>query len=421
MNPVKVSMADPASRGLRTILIATAIAGVFGYGIQLLAPRMLADESTYVAFTVFWSTLYFGVSAMSGVQQEVARAAAPVVNEPPSATLRNFTLAAAGAVSIVSALIAFFFGDQILSGGRLQLAVILAVGFVGYLANSVLSGVLYGLSKWRPIGELVVIDVAIRALLVILGFAIQAPVAVLALGVVVPFGAAFGIVWLRVRRAVVGHYRLDVSFARLTTHVVGTVGAAAATGVMITGLPMLIGFTSTGDSVAAVGSLILAITLTRAPIVIPVIALQSYLISAVFRGGRVRPARLLRLLAGALAGIVVLAAIGAFIGPPLIEWISLGRFEITGWIAAAIVASAGLVAAMCVTGPALIAMRAHLDNVIGWAVAAALTVVALLLPLPLDARVGVALIAPSVVGLTLHSVALVRRGRRFTASDPVEA
>lgn len=416
-NPVPVAMAEPAPRGLRTILVATAIAGVFGYGIQLLAPRMLTDESAYIAFTVFWSTLYFGIAAMSGIQQEIARAAAPVVDEPPSATLRNFTLAAAGTVTLAAGALAYFFGDQILPGDRLQLAVLLAIGFVGFLANTVLGGVLYGMSKWRPVAELIVIDGGIRAILVISGFAAQVPLSVLALGVVFPFGAAFGVVWVRFRGEVVGHYRLDVSFRRLTTHVIGTVGAATATGVMITGLPMLIGLTSAGEPEAAVGSLILAITLTRAPIVIPVIALQSFLISAVFRGGRVQPGRLLRMLSVALAGIAALAAVGALIGPPLIEWISIGRFEVTGWMAATIVASAGLVGAMCVTGPALIAVRGHLANVIGWAIAAALTVGALLLPFPLDARVGLALLLPPLIGLAFHSVALVRRGRLLRASS----
>lgn len=403
--------ADSAARGLKSILIATAIAGVFGYAIQLLAPRMLADDVTYVAFTVFWSTLYFGVSTMSGIQQEVARAAQPVVDEPPSAVLRTFTLWAVLVVTAAAVVVAVLFGDTILPGSVPQLAAVLTIGLVGYLANSVLSGVLYGLRRWGPVAALVVLDVAIRALLVIVGFAAQLPTIWLALLVALPFGAAFGIVWLWVRRTVIGSFRLDVALGRLTTHVLGTVGASAASGVMITGLPMLIGVTAAGASTVTVGSLILAITLTRAPIVIPVIALQSFLITAVFRGGHVRPGRLLRILGVALGGIVILAAVGWLIGPPLISWISAGRFAIDGWMAATIVASGGLVAAMCVTGPALISARRHLGNVVGWALAAVLTAVALLLPLELETRVGVALMVPPAIGLVVHAVSLLRPGR----------
>lgn len=45
--------AKPAGSGLRTILIATAVAGVFGYAIQLLAPILIDDDAAYVAFSVY--------------------------------------------------------------------------------------------------------------------------------------------------------------------------------------------------------------------------------------------------------------------------------------------------------------------------------------------------------------------------------
>ncbi|WP_424445429.1 hypothetical protein [Microbacterium sp. CH-015] len=408
--------AESAASGLRSILVATAIAGVFGYAIQLLAPRMLQDGSSYVAFSVFWSALYLGVSAMSGVQQEVARAAHPASGEPPTAVLRTFTLWAGLVVVCVSVIVAVWFGGALLQAGVPSVAAIFSVGLVGYLANAVLSGVLYGLRLWTPVAALIVIDVVIRAALTITGFAAQLPTAVLALFVAIPFGASFGIVWLWVRRRVIGAFRLDVSLSRLSAHVVGTVGAAAASGVMITGLPMLIGVIAADEPAAVTGALILAITLTRAPIVIPVIALQSFLISAVFRGGRVLPGRLMRILGLALVAVAALAALGWLIAPPLITWVSGGRFSVDGWMAATIVASAGLVAAMCVTGPALIAARRHLANAVGWGVAAAATILALAVPGDIELRVGTALLVAPLIGLLLQAGALLRR-----AGDPVAA
>lgn len=378
---------------------------------------MLESDSSYVMFSVFWSALYLGVAAMSGVQQEVARAAHPATDSPSNSVLRTFTLWASGAVVILSVAVAVFFGGAVLPGNPPALAVVLAVGLVGYLANAVLSGVLYGLRLWAPVAALIVIDVALRAVLVISGFALQLPTIGLALLVALPFGASFATVWLWVRRRVIGAYRLDVSFGRLATHVVGTVAAAAAAGVMITGLPMLIGVTSTTDAATTTGALILAITLTRAPIVVPVIALQSFLISTVFRGGRVLPGKLLRLLALSLAGVAALAGIGWFIGPPLISWVSAGRFEIHGWMAAAIVASAGLVAAMCVTGPALIAARRHGINVVGWVIAAGSTILVLLLNIDVEIRVALALVAAPTAGLIVHAVALLHSGVNRTAEQ----
>lgn len=411
---------ESSGRGLRSILIATAIAGVFGYAIQILAPRLLSDQAAYVAFSVFWSTMYLGVSAMSGVQQEVARATHPADSAPPNSVLRTFTVLAAAVVIVCAGLIAIVFGQSVATAGWPAVAAVLSVGLVGYLANAVLSGVLYGLHEWTPIAALIVFDVVIRAALTITGFALGAPTILLALMVALPFGASFAIVWLWVRRRVIGQYKLDVSLAGLTAHVTGTVGASAASGVMITGLPMLIGIVGASAPPATTGALILAITLTRAPIVIPVIALQSFLISAVFRGGRILPSRLLRLLAAALLLVGVLAALGWVVGPPLIAVVSSGRFAVHGWMAATIVASAGLVAAMCVTGPALIAARRHLANVVGWSVAAALTLGLLLLPGGVEIRVAAALIVAPAAGLVLHAIALVR-GPRTDARGSVAA
>ncbi|MGC5222266.1 hypothetical protein ACPW96_06645 [Micromonospora sp. DT81.3] len=411
-----MAASDSTASGLRAVLIATAIVGALGYAIQLLAPALLADESVYVAFSVFWSTLYLGVSAMSGVQQEVTRAAHPAAHEPPNAVLRTFTLAAAGVVVVASAVVALVFGGRILPGSAVVTGVVLAVGLVGYLVVAVLSGVLYGLRLWGAIAWLMILDAAIRAVLLTVGFALQLPIGWLALLIAVPFVLAFGIVWLVIRRRVVGAFRLDVPLGRFAAHAWGTVGAAAASGVLITGLPMLIGITAAGSPPETLGALLLTITLTRAPIVVPIIALQSFLISAVFRGGRVRTARLIQILAALLAVVAVLAVAAAFIGPPIVSWVSAGRFEIAGWMVSVVVLSAGLVAAMSVTSPALISARRHTANLVGWLVAALLTIGALLLPVDASTGIAVALTVPAFVGLVIQAIALTRHPAK--AGDP---
>ena len=63
--------------GLTTILIATAIAGVASYAVTILIPNQIG-LAEYAIFAVFWSTLYFVVGALGGIQQEVTRATRPV-------------------------------------------------------------------------------------------------------------------------------------------------------------------------------------------------------------------------------------------------------------------------------------------------------------------------------------------------------
>lgn len=399
--------AESAGSGLRSILVATAVAGALGYAIQLAAPALLADDASYVTFSVYWSTLYLCVAALSGVQQEITRAARPVSEEPPTPVLRQFTLIAIGVVVLAAALIALLVGDAIMPGQPLVLAVVLSVGVVGYLLVAVLSGVFYGLRLWTAVAWTTIVDAGLRAVLVLCALAMGWPAEWIAVTVSIPFGLTFLLVWLRMRGRVVGAFRLDVRLPRLLAHVSGTVVAAAAMGLMMSGLPMLLSATVGAGDRAALAGYILAITLTRAPIVIPVLALQSYLIS-VFRGARdglLR--RILLALAGATAVIVLVAVAAWLVGPWAIGLLSGGRFQIAAPMMAVITLSAGLVALMCVTGPALMSRKRHTPYVAGWVAAAIATVLALVLPLTLDERLALALLVPPLIGLVVHLWALV--------------
>ena len=399
--------AERAPTGLRSILIATVVTGLLGYAIQLLAPVLLGDDASYVTFSVYWSTLYLCIAALSGVQQEITRAARPVADEPPTPVLRQFTLIAIAAVLVLVTVLELLFGGTILPGPTVLLAGALGIGVVGYLLVAVLSGVLYGLHMWSAVALITILDAGVRALLVIGALALGLSPEWIAVAVSLPFGLAFLAVWLRTRSDVVGAFRLDVRLRLLLAHTLGTVAAAASLGLMMNGLPMLLGLTARGSEHAVLAGLILAITLTRAPIVVPLLALQSYFIS-IFRGGGLEMLRriLLALFAAAVA-VLVLTAAAWLIGPWIIGFISGGRFEITAAMMAAITASAGLVALMSITGPALVSQRHHTPYVAGWILAAVLSVALLLVALPLDQRLALALLIAPAVGLLIHVIALL--------------
>lgn len=412
-----MTKAESAGTGLRSILIATAVAGGLSYAIQLLAPALLADSTSYVTFSVFWSTLYLCVAALSGVQQEITRAARPVQNEPPTAVLQQFTLIAIATVLIVVSVLALLVGHLILPGSTVVLVCALGIGVVGYLLVAVLSGVLYGLRLWSAVAWLTVIDVAVRAVLVIAILAAGGSPELVAIAISIPFGLAFLVVWLRMRSTVTGAFRLDVKLPRLLAHVAGTVIAAASMGLIMNGLPLLLGLTSHGSERATLAGLILAVTLTRAPIVVPLLALQSYLIS-IFRGGGPRMLRQIIFALGfTIAGVLILAVLAWLLGPWAIALLSGGRFEIEPVMMAFITVGAGLVALMCITGPALISQRRHAPYVAGWVIAALLTVGALILPLELPVRLSLALVVPPTVGVLVHLAALLRSAAELPAKQ----
>jgi O-antigen/teichoic acid export membrane protein len=407
-----VARTESAAQGLRAVLLSIVVAGVLGYVIQLSAPA-LTDDKTYVAFSVFWSTLYLGGSAMAGVQQEISRAARPGDGPPTAgATLRIFTVVL-GTILVLAVLgVCVLFGHKLFGDEQVSTGVALGIGLIGYLLSAVLNGILYGLRLWSAVTFSVIVDAVLRAVLVVLGLLMGAPLPVLVLMVAIPFAMAFLLTLAVFRSRITHRVTLDVDLRRLLLHTAGTVVAAASSGLLISGMPMLLGVAS-GMPAAATAALILAITVTRAPIVVPIIALQSFFISAVFRDrAGVSARRLLTILGLAMAAVAALCVVAWWTGPAIIRLLSGGAYTVGTAMASVIVASAGLVALLSLTGPMLIADRRHGTNAGGWVVAAILTVILLALQLG-ELGLALTLLLPPLAGLVVHVGALLmpRRAR----------
>lgn len=398
--------------GLTPILVATAIAGATGYVIQFLVPLSVAPEE-YLRFSVFWAALYLVVSGLSGVQQEISRATAPVQPSRPAASTnaRRFTLAAVLLVTVCAPVSALLWGSTVFPGNTWPLVAALTLGSAGYVLIAVLSGLLYGLSEWRVIAIQTVLDAGLRLAMVAVGVVLDADVDALVWAVVLPFPITAVCVWVVVRRWVRGRYAIDVGAGRLGWNSVRTVVGATATGVLISGFPLLLDATSRSDSPTAVGVLVLAITLTRAPLVIPLLALQSFL-TVYFRD---RAAHVWRLVLIALAGTAVVTAIASglawLVGPALFLKFFGEDYAIDAPVMAAVVASAGLTAALCVSGPAVLAAGKHAAFLYGWVVSALVLIGVLLLPVELVPRTVASLVIGPLAGLTIHLLALASVAR----------
>jgi O-antigen/teichoic acid export membrane protein len=385
------------------ILIATAIAGVIGYLITWLVPRAIgfADYSVYA---IYWSFLFLVVSALSGIQQEVTRATSP--SRPGAAHSRSpvpfFAIGTAlvvfgGVVATAPAWMALEFPGQ-----GWSLVWPLATGVSFYVLVAVISGSLYGVRAWPQLFWMISSDAIIRLVGIVFVLAFSHNVVLLAWMVAVPFPAVVILLWPWVRRSLVSRTHLDVDIRKLAWNVCRTILAAASMGLMVSGFPFLLGLTASNAPKTQLGLLILAITLTRAPLIVVVMALQSYLV--VFfrtRGESLRP------LLGrglALIGIVdlVLAVAALLAGPPVFSVLFPTEPVPTGWLLAVLVASSGLVAALCVSGPAVLSRGRHGVYGGGWAAAALATIVCILLPLDLEARCILALLAGPLTGLAVH-------------------
>lgn len=400
--------ADGRRLGFLYILAATAIAGACGYVIQLAAPVFLDDPHEYLAFSVFWSTLFLFVSGVSGVQQEVSRATHPAVDAPKSRTLGTFALGAVGVLAVVAVLVGFALATSAFAAAPVDLTFWFGVGLIGYLFFAVLGGILYGLERWRTIALVTVADAVVRALFVTVGLVLGLPTAPLAAGIALPFGLVAAGVWAVVRGRVAHGYTVDVGVRQISLNALGTAIGAGAMGILVTGLPLLLRTAMPGADAAALAGLILVITVTRAPLIIPLMALQSFLI-VVFRKGIVHPWAVLSRYLLLLAAVTAALAVAAWLWlPSLIAWLSQDRFHADPWVCAIVVVSGGLVGAICITGPALLARSRHAWFVAGWVVAAGVTIALLAIPAPMTTRVALALLVPPVVGVVIHVLGVRR-------------
>lgn len=398
--------------GALVILLATAIGGGAAYLLQIIAGVALGTAA-YASFAVFWSALYLLVSALSGVQQEVARATYPLGAAEPSGrvpVVRNFTVASAALVVVVLTGSAWLWTGAVFPANGWSLVPPLVLGVAAYLVVAAISGVLYGLSFWTAAAAMTIVDGLLRFGVVGGMLLFTRDSVVLAWGVALPFVIAPVILWWFIRAGVVGRFGIDVGPKELGWNVARTVAAAAATGVMVSGLPLMI--QATGDTVSpdAFGSLTYAITLTRAPIVIVVLALQSYLVVVFRTHAAAVVGWVVRLSAVVLAASAVLALLAWWLGPWVLSLL-FGRPDVlAGGTIALLVATAGLVGVLCVTGAATLSRAQHGAFAGGWIIAAIVMVGALLLPTGLHERTILALTIGPLAGLIVQCIALVRGG-----------
>ncbi len=411
--PTATQRGEASGSGLGAITIATVIAGAIGYVILALVAKFVTDPARYLEFTSFWSCLYLLVAAMSGLQQEVARAATPASTDQGGGSaggLGRLALASGLGVAALVGLSSPLWARSVLGERPGPLVAALVVALVGYGGVAVLAGVFYGLKLWPAVAFMMITDGVLRLGLVVAALLTGLDLGMVGWAVGLPFPLALGLAWLVFGSRVRGRYRVDVGPAVLASNAAKAVGGAVALGVLTSGLPLLLGLAPTSESKAAVGALTFVVILTRAPLVVPILALQGWLIVFFRDRSEARLRSLVRLEVGVL-GVSALAAMVAFVVEPwLLRALWGARYLVDGPTCAGVVFTAGLTAALCVSGPATLASGRHSAYLFGWSAAAALTVGMLFVPLPLVPRALLAIAIGPVAGIAVHVGAMWRAG-----------
>lgn len=393
------------------ILAGSATAALSALVATWLANRFLpAHEVTQ--FLLFWATSFALLSIIAGVQPELTRAVAAVeINDAPKKTP-----AILGAVPL--ALVSFVAVETTLRLTGIQFAIpafILASGVGLYAIHFAFLGAASGRSFWYLFASLNGSEALVRLGALALAATAYGTLGSLELAIFTPLTLwpTMGIL-SKAGRATLSSYA-DVTFVRLNWNILLAIGSSASTAVLMTGFPVLLKASDTASPSSqefiVMGALILAISICRAPIMIPLQAFQGVFISRFVRTS----SNLRRAFARPALAVLGIGTLGAFaaaiFGPNLFILIypPQERAEIAysqvanSTVLSALTFASSLMGLLVLSGAAALAIGAHRGFAVGWAFAAATSTVTLFIaPLSLIPRTLLALYSGPVAGCALH-------------------
>lgn len=201
------------------------------------------------------------------------------------------------------------------------------------------------------------------------------------------------------------------------------VGTAVAMAAMSTGFPIFLEATSSKaetESDALLAAIILGISITRAPIMMPLQAFQGVAVSY-FLAHAQRPTAALLKPVGALLALGAVGAGAAYLlGPWLFDEIyEKYAGQLNGAFLAALTFAAALLAVTTLSGTAALAMGTHRIYLAGWVVTVVVAFGCLLLPLDLETKTIVALMASPVIGAAAHLAGMEVLSRTQTSAPAI--
>ena len=420
------------------LLGSSVLAAASTLVVTMIAQRALTG-SELTEFLLFWSALFTVTGIITGLQPEITRAvgtarthaaadgvasAHPASDGTPARQgARVVTVAAAlGAVAGALVLVSspLWAGQQIPHSAAVSVTV-MAVGVFLYALQATISGVAAGEDRWYLFATVGGLESAGRLLLMLAVALLIPSLAGLEVVTVIPMGLwlILALVTFSGRRLWVA--RADVPAGRLTVNILWSFLSSAAAAMLMMGFPNVLKASGAAESEPVVlGTLILAISITRSPIMIPLQAFQGVAVSA-FLKQRHRPVAAFIKPAAAVVAVGAVGALAAYlVGPLLFRLIyppaagaeSAYEAAASGLSLGALVFASALLALMTLSGNMALAVNQHRIYLAGWVVAAVVTLgLAFLLPAPLVPRAVVALAVGPVCGFVVHMVGVSMASR----------
>ena len=418
------------------LLGSSLLAAVSTLLVTMIAQRAL-NGSELTEFLLFWAALFTVTGIITGIQPEITRAvgtartravadralanraasggAASAEGSAPQGARVVTVTAALGAIAGALVLVSspLWAGQQIPHSAAVGVTV-MAVGVFLYALQATMSGVTAGEDRWYLFAAVGGLESAGRLILMLAAALMIPSLAGLEVATVVPMGLWLILAFVTVSGRRLWVARADVPARRLSLNILWSFLSSAAAAVLMMGFPNVLKASGAAESEPVVlGTLILAISITRSPIMIPLQAFQGVAVSA-FLKQRHRPVAAFIKPAAAVVAVGAVGALAAYlVGPLLFRLIyppaagaeSAYEAAASGITLGALVFASALLALMTLSGNMALAVNQHRIYLAGWVVAAAVTLsLAFLIPAPLVPRAIVALAVGPVCGFVVHMV-----------------
>lgn len=408
------------------LLGSSLLAAVSTLLVTMIAQRAL-NGSELTEFLLFWAALFTVTGIITGIQPEITRAvgtartravsggAASAEGSAPQGARVVTVTAALGAIAGALVLVSspLWAGQQIPHSAAVGVTV-MAVGVFLYALQATISGVTAGEDRWYLFAAVGGLESAGRLILMLAAALMIPSLAGLEVATVVPMGLWLILAFVTVSGRRLWVARADVPARRLSVNILWSFLSSAAAAVLMMGFPNVLKASGAAESEPVVlGTLILAISITRSPIMIPLQAFQGVAVSA-FLKQRHRPVAAFIKPAAAVVAVGAVGALAAYlVGPLLFRLIyppaagaeSAYEAAASGITLGALVFASALLALMTLSGNMALAVNQHRIYLAGWVVAAAVTLsLAFLIPAPLVPRAIVALAVGPVCGFVVHMV-----------------
>lgn len=408
------------ARGATGVGLASLIAAGSGYLVLLIAARTL-DPARNAEFLTFWGLLFFVFGILGGLQNETTRAVhvARTTNESesvahrPASTANGVRALPAGlAIGAVLALVfvasGAWWGQRVLGAHPGPLILVVAVATLAFSGHSALAGALAGSGRWSTYARLVGAESTMRLALVVGMASLGARVFGLSAASATAAGTWLVIMVLSADARSAAVTRTGDTARPFLSRTAQAMLATAASAAIVVGFPVLLRVSTAPDLFERAAPLLLAVQMTRAPLMIPLTTYQGVAITYFLTHKDRGAAPLLRLGAIVLTVGAIGAALAALLGPWLMVTIFGPSYVVARATLGALTLAAAFLGILTLTGAAVLATGRHASYAAGWVTATVITVGLLLVPAPIEARTVLALSAGPAIGVLVHLVAIHR-------------